>query len=112
MASDKSFADFIVDQIEDAGFITAKKMFGEYALYSDDKVVAFICDNKLFIKPTDQGRKYIGKNIVEAHAYPNSKLYFLITDRIEDSEWLSELIRITAKALPAPKLKKRNKMKI
>ena len=29
MASDKSFVDFIIDQIEDAGVITSRKMFGE-----------------------------------------------------------------------------------
>jgi hypothetical protein len=33
MASDKSFVELIVDQIENAGQITFKKMFGEYAVY-------------------------------------------------------------------------------
>ena len=32
--------------------LTARKMFGEYALYTGDTVVAFVCDNTLFIKPT------------------------------------------------------------
>lgn len=32
MASDQDFVDFVVDQITDAGRITARKMFGEYAL--------------------------------------------------------------------------------
>ena len=35
MASDISFVEFIVEQIENAGEITYKKMFGEYGLYSD-----------------------------------------------------------------------------
>lgn len=30
MASDKEFVEFVVDQIENAGEITAKSMFGEY----------------------------------------------------------------------------------
>ena len=58
MASDKSFIEFIVDQMGDAGFISHKKMFGEYAIYCDGKVVALVCDNQLFIKPTDGGRAY------------------------------------------------------
>ena len=52
MASNKDFLDFIVDQIDNAGKITYRKMFGEYAVYSDGKIFALVCDNKLFIKPT------------------------------------------------------------
>jgi len=46
MASNKDFVDFVVDQMGDAGLITSKKMFGEYALYCDGKVMALICDNQ------------------------------------------------------------------
>jgi hypothetical protein len=63
MASDKEFVDFVVDQMGDAGLITFKKMFGEYALYCDGKVIALICDNQLFVKPTGKGRIYIGKPV-------------------------------------------------
>ena len=105
MASDKKFVEFIADQIENAGIITYKKMFGEYALYSDGKVVALICDDQLFVKPTEGGRAYI-KNVTEAPPYPGAKMSFLIDGRMEDREWISGLIRITAKELPAPKPKK------
>ncbi len=105
MGSDKNFVDFVVEQIENAGRISYRKMFGEYALYSDGKVVGLICDNQLFIKPTARGKKYIG-NPTEAPPYPGAKLYFLIDDNIENKEWLSELIRITALELPKPKPKR------
>lgn len=108
MASEQSVVEYIVDQIEQAGTITYKKMFGEYAIYSDAKVVALVCDNQLFIKPTPGGRVFIG-NVVEAPPYPGAKLHFLIEDTIDDREWFSELIRITARELPAPKPKKRKK---
>jgi TfoX/Sxy family transcriptional regulator of competence genes len=29
---------------------SAKAMFGEYALYADGKVVALVCDDRLFVK--------------------------------------------------------------
>ena len=32
--------------------LSARKMFGEYALYLDGKVVALVCDDQLFLKPT------------------------------------------------------------
>lgn len=104
MASDLGFVEFIVDQIENAGEITYKKMFGEYALYSDGKVVALVCDDQLFIKPTKTGKSFIN-NVIEAPPYPGAKLYFLIKDKIEDREWISNLIRLTAKELPEPKPK-------
>jgi len=106
MASDKSFADFIVDQIENVGQITHRKMFGEYAVYCDGKVVALICDNRLFVKPTDAGRAFIG-DVVEAPPYAGAKLSFLIDDRVEDRQWISNLIRITYKELPEQKIKKK-----
>ncbi len=105
MASDQKFVDFIVDQIQGAGTISSKKMFGEYGLYADQKIFALVCDNKLFIKPTEAGRRFIG-NVVEAPPYPGAKPSFLIEEQIEDREWVSELVRITVAALPEPKPKK------
>ena len=109
MATEQSFAEFIREQIENAGEITLRKMFGEYAIYSDGKVFGLICDNKLFIKPTHAGREFIGKEIVEAPAFPGAKPTFLIEDKIEDRDWLSELVRITVKELPEPKPQKKKK---
>lgn len=105
MASDQNFVDFVMEQIKNAGEITAKKMFGEYGIYADGKLFGLICDNKLFIKPTVSGREFIG-NVVEAPPYEGAKPSFLIEEKIEDSNWLSELIRISLKELPLPKPKK------
>ena len=106
MASEQTFVDFIVDQIENAGEISAKKMFGEYALYSGEKMFALICDDKLFIKPTQAGRVFIG-DVVEAPPYPGAKPSFLIEEKVEDRGWLSELVRISVAELPMPKPKKK-----
>ena len=108
MASDQKFVDFVLDQIENAGEVTARKMFGEYGVYADGKMFGLICDNRLFIKPTEGGREFIG-DVVEAPPYPGAKNSFLIEDRIEDREWLCELIRISVNELPEPKPKKRKK---
>ena len=105
MASDLEFVEFVVDQIDNAGVITYKKMFGEYAIYSDGKIFALVCDNQLFIKPTEGGRSFIG-DVDEVPPYPGAKLNFLIGDKIDDREWISDLIRITVNELPEPKPKK------
>ncbi len=108
MASNKDFVNFVLEQIGDAGEVMAKKMFGEYGVYCDGKIFGVICDNKLFIKPTQAGRDYIGE-VVEAPAYEGAKPSFLIEDKIEDGEWLSELVKISVKELPEPKPKKKKK---
>ena len=106
MASDQAFVDFVVDQLDADCAVSARKMFGEYGLYSGSKFIGAICDDRLFIKPTDAGRAYIG-DPVEAPPYPGARDSFLIEDGIEDGEWLSELVRVTAAELPEPKPKKR-----
>lgn len=110
MASDLAFVEYVVDQLSTLGRVRYRKMFGEYALYCDDKVVALICDNQLFVKPTERGRAFIGE-VSEAPAYPGAKDSFLIDDGLEDSEWLTELMQITAHALPRPKPKKKRATK-
>jgi len=69
-----------------------------------------ICDNKLFIKPTQSGRAYI-KDVVETSPYPGAKPSFLIEEKLEDRDWLKKLIIITANELPEPKPKKKKQGK-
>ena len=111
MPSDEKFVEFIADQIVNAGTITYRKMFGEFAIYSDGKIFGVICDNKLYIKPTMAGRDFIG-DVVEAPPYPGAKNSFLIEDKIEDRDWISQLVRISIKELPEPKKKKSKKKKV
>ncbi len=106
MAIDLEFVEFVVGQMESAGTITFRQMFGGCTLYCDGKVVALVCDNQLFIKPTEAGRKFMGE-VVEAPPYSGAKPFFLIENERENSRWLSELIAVSAKELPAPKPKRK-----
>jgi TfoX/Sxy family transcriptional regulator of competence genes len=106
MASDQKFVDYILDQIDISGQVTCKKMFGEYGLYFDNKLFGLVCDNKLFIKPTLSGRQFI-ENIVEAPPYPGAKPSFLISEKLDDRDWLKKLVRVTVKELPEPKPKQK-----
>ncbi len=108
MSSTQDFVQYVVDQLASAGELRYKKMFGEYCVYIDDKVFAFVCDNKLLVKPTDSGRAYIG-NPTLAPAYPGSKDYFLIQDKLDDSAWLVGLAHACWDELPAPKPRKKKK---
>lgn len=105
MATRAETVDYLLERMSGVPGVTARKMFGEYAIYSAGKVVALVCDDRLFVKPSDGGRGLIGK-VTEGEPYPGAKPCFLVEeDRWDDADWLSELIRVTAKALPLPKAK-------
>jgi len=106
MATDKDFIIFVAEQIASAGRVRYRKMFGEYALYLDEKVIALVCDNQLFLKPTQAGRILLGDSPTYAPPYPGAKPYFLL-EFLEDADLLVELAQATAQELPPPKPKKR-----
>jgi DNA transformation protein len=109
MPSQKSNIDYLLEQIAQAGDVSARAMFGEYAIYCGGKVTALFCDDQLFIKPTKDGETFLGQ-VTLAPPYPGAKPHFLITgERWDDADWLSQLFRMTAHALPMPKPKKRKK---
>lgn len=105
MATKKSTVDFILEQLAGAGGVSARKMFGEYGLYCDGKLVALVCDDQLFVKPTKAGRSFIG-TAIEVAPYPGAKPSLLVDGtRWDDAEWLSQLITISAAELPMAKTK-------
>lgn len=99
MGSDIGFVEYVVDQIDPDLSITYKRMFGEFGLYSDGRFFALICDDQLFVKPTDAGREWLGDDLVEAPAYPGAKPSFRIDEMLEEPDRLSELARITVREL-------------
>jgi TfoX/Sxy family transcriptional regulator of competence genes len=106
MASDADFVEYVVDQFDQDCGVTSKRMFGEYGLFSEGKMFAMVCDDRLLFKPTEGGRAFIGE-VAEAEPYPGAKLCFLIEDQIDDGEWLSDLARISTRELPVPKKRKK-----
>jgi TfoX/Sxy family transcriptional regulator of competence genes len=104
MASSPEFLDYVRDQLRSAGPISHRRMFGEYAIYYDDKVVALVCGDQLYLKPTEAGRALIGTPR-EAPPYPSAKPYFLVSGELDDPDLMAQLVRATARELPLPKPK-------
>lgn len=104
MATDAGYAKYVCDQLQAAGGISARKMFGEYGLYRHGKIVALIADNQLFVKPTPEGAAILGTPTY-GPPYPGAKPFFNVSDLLDDPEWLVRLIEATDAALPAPKKK-------
>jgi TfoX/Sxy family transcriptional regulator of competence genes len=87
--------------------LSARKMFGEYALYLDGKVVALVCDDQLFLKPT-AGAEAALPGCPTAPPYPGAKPHLLVTDALDDPDPVIMALRAIAADLPTPKAKKPN----
>jgi TfoX/Sxy family transcriptional regulator of competence genes len=112
MASTQKTVDYILEQIAGAGEVSARKMFGEYAVYFGEKTVALVCDNELFVKQTDAGRELL-PDCVEKPPFSGAKPWFFISGELwEDGNWLTKLIKVTAAQLPEPAAKKPKKKRI
>ena len=102
MGSDREFVRFVCEQLRGAGDISSRRMFGEAAIYLEDKVVGLVFGNQFFLKATETGRAMIGAP-TEAAPFEGAKNWFLLAD-LDDPEFLADLVRATATALPNAKV--------
>jgi len=80
-------------------------MFGEHALYCDDKVVALVFGDELFVKPTPGARTFAADcDLAPPHRCMRPHI-LVPGDRWEDQAWLVQLFRIAVAELPAPRPK-------
>lgn len=106
MASTSEFVDYVCDQISLGGEISYKKMFGEYGIYCDGKIIGLICNNQFYLKKTKFGEEELGADVEEAPPYTGAKPQYVI-ESLDDKEFLGELIKGTTEELPMPKPKKK-----
>lgn len=105
MGTSAATIDHLLDTLAPLA-VSARKMFGEYALYLDGRVVALVCDDQLFLKPTP-GAIAALPGSPAAPPYPGAKPHLLVTDALDDPDRVAGALRAVAADLPAPKPKKR-----
>jgi TfoX/Sxy family transcriptional regulator of competence genes len=111
MGSDARTAAHVLDCIGGAGAVSARRMFGEYAVYLDGKVVGLICDDRFFLKPTPGVLALIDPPPLEAPV-PGIKPQIPADALLDDPAHLVRLVRAAATDLPAPKPKKPRKPRL
>lgn len=95
MGSKKETIDFLLEQLSELEDVRWIKMFGEYGIYSGDKLFALVCDDQFFLKPTEAGKAFLGE-VEEGFPYPGAKPWFYIPeDQWDDSEHLVQMVRIS-----------------
>ena len=110
MATESHFVEHVTELAGLGERLTYKKLFGEFALYLDGKVVAFACDNSLFIKPSGAAAA-LAPELPQGPPYPGAKPYPVADALLDEPDRLRALLLATALLMAPPKPKKPGKAK-
>lgn len=99
MATTKDYHDYILECLQRVGNVTTKKMMGEYCVYFNQKLIGDICDNCLFLKPTESVLRLM-PTAERSYPYEGSKTLMVIVEDVEDIELMSEVINAMYMELP------------
>ena len=102
MASSFDFTNFICEQLEGVGAVRARKMFGEYMVYVNDKPVVLICDDTVFMKILPCLRELLGDGTT-GYPYDGAKEHYILDP--DDRDTLRRAAALAESALPLPKKK-------
>lgn len=105
MASSKGYLDYILEQLSDLEDITYRSMMGEYMLYYKGKIIAYICDDRLLVKPVKAAKNLLPDAPMKS-PYQGAK-DMLLVEEVDDRRFLKELFLAMYEELPMPKPKKK-----
>lgn len=106
MPTSKSFINYILEALAGDTRAHTHAMFGEYALYYDDRVVALICDDTLYLKITQGTTSLLSADHESGPPYPGAKPHYIIGEKlIQDRSQFTKLLVACALDVPAKKKK-------
>ena len=105
MSTTKEFLEFALDQLSGLDQITHRQMMGEYIVYYQGKIAAYICDNRFLVKPVEAAVSMTPDPRFEV-PYPGAK-ELLAVDNVDDRDFLAALFPAMYDQLPAPKPKRK-----
>ena len=101
--SNADLVQYIIEQASQAGEVRARKMFGDYCLYCNDKPVGLICDDYLYLKPLKQLDSVLREDDRQMRPpYDGAKPQYVITD-VDDADYVSLLVKTVVENLPSKK---------
>lgn len=104
MATSKEYIAFILDQLAEVDGITSRPMMGEYIIYQQGKIAAYVCDDRLLVKPVNAAKILMPDAPMEA-PYKGAK-EMLLVEQVDDKMFLTELFCAMFDQLPATRPKK------
>jgi len=108
MATTQEYVEFVCEQIKGVGDIRYRKMFGEYVVYVNDKLVMVVVDNEVFVKKLEIVENLMAGAPVGS-PYTGAKEHYILD--IEDKELSMEVVRLLEEVTLVPKPKKKKEKK-
>lgn len=108
-ATSKEYFEYITEQLSDVTGLTHRAMMGEYILYINGRNAAYVCDDRLLVKPSDAACRLLPGAPTEP-PYPGAK-DMLLVEETDDKAFLTRLFEETYPELPEPKPKKSKSVK-
>ena len=103
MATSKEYLSFILDQLSLLDGISHRQMMGEYILYHHGKIAAYLCDERLLVKPVSAANALL-PNAPMKPPYEGAKPMLLV-ENVDDRTFLSTLFTAMYPELPEKKKK-------
>lgn len=103
MATSKEYLDFILEQLSDLQEIAYRRAFGEYIIYYKGKIAAYLCDDRLLVKPVPGAVRMMPEARREP-PYEGAK-DMLAVENTDDRDFLSALFTAMEPELPEKKSK-------
>jgi TfoX/Sxy family transcriptional regulator of competence genes len=105
MATQKETVEFILEKLAHPDRFSVRAMFGEYTLYADDKVVALICNDLLYVKILPASQELEAKCDKDA-PYRGAKPHYVVEEaQLSRLERLPTILMEVAASLPNKKKK-------
>lgn len=104
MATSKSYLEFVLEQLAELEDITYRSMMGEYIIYYRRKIAAYVCDDRLLVKPVKSAVALMPTASLEP-PYEGAK-DMLLVEEVDNKEFLIKLFEEMYDELLVPKKKK------
>ncbi len=105
MASSKEYLEFILEQLSGMEGISYRPMMGEYIIYCNGRIAGGIYDDRFLVKPVKAAKEMMPDAETEI-PYEGGK-EMLLVNRVDDRNFLCELLEAMYEELPVPKRKKK-----
>ena len=84
MSTRPEFVQYLLDQLEGLGELRARKMFGDYLVYLNDRPALLVCDGTPFAKPLPCVAELL-KDRPTAPPYEGAKAHYVLDPEDRDT---------------------------
>lgn len=105
MSTRPEFVQYLLDQLEGLGELRARKMFGDYLIYLNDRPALLVCDGTPFAKPLPCVAELL-EDRPTAPPYEGTKAHYVLDP--EDRNTLRRAAELVSQNSPPPTKRRRN----